>query len=279
MPGFVDDAARRAHGAAADLGRDLADVERELRGAGERVAALVHRRRAGVRRLAAPGERASARRRTCPSTTPSGQVHRLEHRPLLDVQLEVRRGVRELRARAERAVEVDAVLAQRVRQRDPVAVVQRAQLVLVAHRAGRGRRAEERAAEARALLVGPVDEPHGHRRLALRGDAPQHLDAREHVQAAVEPAAVRHRVHVPADQQRPLRGAAEREPLVARPRRSPRRAPVPASFSRSQLARLLPGLRPGDPLGAVVVAGQLAELLELGDGARRIERHESDPKP
>ena len=72
------------------------------------------------------------------------------------------------------------------------------------HRAGRGRRAEERAAEARALLVGPVDEPDRERRLAFLGDPAQHLDARHDVQAAVEPAAVRHRVDVPADQQRAL---------------------------------------------------------------------------
>ena len=90
---------------------------------------------------------------------------RLEHRPLLDVQLEIGGGVLELRARLERAVEVDAV---RARAR-PAARRRRrrcscAQLVLVGHRARGRARAEERAAEARALLVGPVDEPHGDRR-------------------------------------------------------------------------------------------------------------------
>ena len=114
MPGLRDDAARRADRAAADLGGDLADVERELRCAGERVAALVHRRRAGVRRLAAPRE-ARALDAERPEHDAEREVHRLEHRPLLDVQLEVRRGVLELRARGERAVEVHAVLVQRVR--------------------------------------------------------------------------------------------------------------------------------------------------------------------
>ena len=47
-----DDAAHRADRAAADALGDLAELELELRGAGERVAALVHRRRAGVRGLA-----------------------------------------------------------------------------------------------------------------------------------------------------------------------------------------------------------------------------------
>ena len=142
-----------------------------------------------------------------PSTTPSGRSSDSSTGPCSMCSSRYARRVLELRARVERAVELDAVLAQRVGQRDAVAVVQLPQLVLVAHRAGGGRRAEERAAEARALLVGPVDEPHRHRRLALRGDPPQHLDAGEHVQAAVEPAAVRHRVHVPADQQRPVGGA------------------------------------------------------------------------
>ena len=50
------------------------------------------------------------------------ELHRLEHGPLLDVQLEIGDRVLELLPRVERAVEVDAVLAQRIRQRDPVRV-------------------------------------------------------------------------------------------------------------------------------------------------------------
>ena len=55
-----------------DLARDVADLERELRRAGERVAAHVHRRRAGVRGLAAPGERERSTPKV-PRTTPSGR--------------------------------------------------------------------------------------------------------------------------------------------------------------------------------------------------------------
>ena len=177
----------------------------------------------------------------------------------------------------ERAVEVDAVLAQRIRKGDPVAIRERPQLVLVGHRAGRGRRAEERPAEARPLLVGPGDEPHRHRRLALGGDAPDHLDAGEHVQAAVEPAAVRHRVQVAADQQRAVGGAGEREPLVARLVDLLDRARALHLLSQ-ELAGLLPRVGPGDPLRAVLVAGQLAQLVEVGDRACRVQRHELDPK-
>ena len=83
------------------------------------------------------------------------------------MQLEVGRGALELRAGRERVVEIDAVLAQRVGERDALSVVQGAQVVLVGHRARRRGRAEERPAEAGALFVGPVDETHGDRRRPL----------------------------------------------------------------------------------------------------------------
>ena len=142
----------------------VADLERELGGAGERVPALVHRRRAGVGRLAVPRDpRALDAERA--EHDAERKIERLEHRALLDVQLEVGAGAGELRARLERAVELDAVLAAaRPAARPRRGRCSCAQLVLVAHRAGRRRRAEERAAEARALLVGPVDEPDGDRR-------------------------------------------------------------------------------------------------------------------
>ena len=164
------------------------------------------------------------------------------------------------------------MLGERVGQRDAVGVAPLAQLVLVGHRAGGGAGAEQRAAEARALLVGPVDEPHGDRRLALLGQPSQHLDAAHDVEAAVEPAAVRHGVDVAADEQRALGGAAQREPLVA--------GLVDLLLDRhggelpaQPLARPLPRLRPGDALGAVLVSGQLLELAQLLDGAGRLERH------
>jgi hypothetical protein len=197
---------------------------------------------------------------------------RLEHRPLLDVQLEVGAGALELPPRLLRPVEVDAVLAQRVLPADPVGVGALADLLDVVHRAAARRGAEQRAAEARPLLVGPVDEPHGDRRRPLLRDPAQHLHAREHVQAAVEPAAVRDGVHVAADQQRALALAAERPPLVAGlvalelERQPVELAPQPP-------AGALPGLRPGDALGAVLVARQLAQLAQLLDGACGLERH------
>ena len=65
-------------------------------------------------------------------------------------------------------------------------------------RAGGGGRAQQRAAEARALFVGPVDQlQRDLRRLALV--APQDLDRRQQPEAPVQPAAVRHRVDVRSD--------------------------------------------------------------------------------
>ena len=187
---------------------------------------------------------------------------------MLDVELEVRRGALELLPRFERSVEVDAVCGERVRERDPVGVATSAQLGLVAHRPAGRRGAEERAAEPGALLVGPVHEPHRQRQCPLLRDAPHHLDAGEDVEAAVEPAAVRHRVDVAPDEERALRGAGQREPLVAG------LVDLLLGAGRDNLlaqplARALPGLGPGDSLRPVLVAGQLLQLAQLGDGPVR----------
>ena len=99
---------------------------------------------------------------------------------------------------------------ERVGKPGSVPIRQLAKLVLIGHRAGSRARAEQAAAEARALLVGPVDEAHRDGRRPLLGHAAQHLDARDDVEAAVEPASVRHRVDVAADEHRslgPRRGA------------------------------------------------------------------------
>ena len=47
------------------------------------------------------------------------QVHRLQDGALLDVQLEIRSRALELGPRFQRRVQVDSVLAQGVRKRDP----------------------------------------------------------------------------------------------------------------------------------------------------------------
>ena len=71
---------------------------------------------------------------------------------------------------------------------------------------------------------------------------------------------------------RALGVAAQRRPLVAG-----RVDLVLQRQTRELLAqpllRALPGRRPRDALRAVLVAGELAELAQLGDGAGGVERH------
>ena len=127
--------------------RDVPQLERELRGAGKRIAPRVDRRRAGVR-LALPRDEVSLHAERAQHDA-ERQIERLEHRALLDVQLEVGGCVLELALRLARAVEVDAMLCERVRQRHAVGVPALAQLVLIAHRPGRGARAEASGRSAR----------------------------------------------------------------------------------------------------------------------------------
>ena len=200
------------------------------------------------------------------------EVHGLQHRPLLDVQLEVGGRALQLRMRVEGAVEVDAMGGERVLPADAVGVDALPDLGLVGHRPRGCTRPEEGATEARALLVGPADEPDRERRRAVSSDPPQDLDPGDDVERSVEPAAVGHRVDVPSDDERALGLAPKGEPLVA--------GLVDLLFGAGggELAREPalgrdPGVRPGDPLSAVRVSGQLAQLAKLVDGAAWFERH------
>ena len=75
-----------------------------------------------------------------------------------------------------------------------------------------------------------------------------------------------------ADQERPVGPSGQREPLVAGgvdlllDRDAVKPLPEP-------LARPLPGLRPRDPLRAVLVTCQLLELAEIVDGSAGLQRH------
>jgi hypothetical protein len=202
----------------------------------------------------------------------------LEHRPLLDVQLEVggRGEAIEVRARRAHAGERHAVLGQRVGQLHALAIDQVRQLGLGVERAGRRRRAGQAAAEPRALLVGPVDQAQRHRRLAGLARAPQHLEAGQHAERAVEPAAARHRVEVAADDQAPRRRARQRRPQVAGAVALGRDAQLALELLGEPRPRRLPGRAPGDALRALGVRGQRGQRFEIGDhpGRRRLHRRE-----
>jgi hypothetical protein len=100
----------------------------------------------------------------------------------------------------------------------------------------------------------------------------QDLDARNDVERPVEPTAVRDGVDVPADQERAVGSASEGEPLV------PCLVALLLDAERLELpgepfARADPCVRPRDALGAFLVAGELAKLIQLFDGAAGVERH------
>src|ERR671914_2466439 len=133
---------------------------------------------------------------------PERQVHPLQNGTLLDVQLQVGDGVLELPPSLVDPVEVDAVLLKRVRQSDAVAVFEAAHVVRSQRSRGRAR-AEEAAPKAGPFLVGPVYEPQSHRAL-LGGEDAHDFEGADDVQGAVEPASVRDRVYVSAEDDGPL---------------------------------------------------------------------------
>ena len=122
------------------------------------------------------------------------------------------------------------------------------------------RRAEQAAAEARAFFVGPIDQPHRHRRRALGGDAAQHLDARRArsgSRRASRRSAPNRCARRSAARARMRRAA---WPTGCRPRRSD------LDRQRSNLARARRALSPSvgerDALRAFGVAGERAQLFE-----------------
>ena len=177
-----DASGRRDRADRRDTPRRLGDapsLEHEARRRGHGVAPHVHRRRSDVGALAAEADdvaldavRAEYDRQ--------GQVEALEHRALLDVQLQVGGGSRRAAGRVSRLLEVDAVLGEHLGECRARGVAQAAEQVRVEALRG-GARAEQAATEAEAFLVGPVDEPHRRRRAARpppAGAAPRARRAR-----------------------------------------------------------------------------------------------------
>jgi cob(I)alamin adenosyltransferase len=82
---------------------DLPDLERELGSGAEGVSSLVHRGRAGVRRLTAERDLVAFHPERSQHDT-QRQVECLQHRALLDVELEIGGCAVEAAARRERAV-------------------------------------------------------------------------------------------------------------------------------------------------------------------------------
>ena len=99
----------------------------------------------------------------------------------------------------------------------------------------------------------------------------QDSDGRHHAEGAVEPAAVGDGVEVRADRERALALVA----VEARPDVSGLVVLARGSDLVEQLAeeraRLVPGLGPGDALGASVVGRAALKLAQVGDHAVRVD--------
>ena len=170
-----------------------------------------------MRRLAGEADHVALDAERAEHDAESAVLHRLEHRSLLDVQLEI--GARvdplQLGVRVEHAIERDAVLAPaRPAARSPArSFSSRTSSVSIAPAAAadpsrlRPKRAPSSSAQSTSRSVtGGVPS---------RRCRPQHLRAGQHAEAAVEPAAVRHRVEVAADARARGRRARQRDPVVA----------------------------------------------------------------
>jgi len=196
-----------------------------------------------------------------------------EHRTLLDVQFEIGAGGPQLGPGFLHPLELDPNLPEGIRQKNAVLILEPPGLLEI-ERAGTGRRAEEAFAETRPLLVRPVDQPHGHwGALGVFGrKAPQDFQAGQDVEAAVEPAAVGHRIDMASDHEGPVRLSRQGAPKI------PRGIPMDLDRESRQLAfeplpRRGPGRGESHPLGPVGVGGELPQLLQFGDGAGGIDEY------
>ena len=193
-----------------------------------------------------------------------GSAHRLEHRPLLDVQLEV--GARTARDRARAAPRACGPRRRRsrparrrgARPGDPPGCAR-----CRARAAAGARRPQQAAREARALFVGEVHDGQRHGRRPA-GVAAERLDARQHAERAVEPAAVGHRVEVAADDDGLRSCARQRDPVVAGDVGLGAQS-FRASTVVEPAACVTPHRTPRHPLGAMGVARPRRQGTEVGN--------------
>ena len=158
---------------------------------------------------------------------------------------------------------------ERVGQRDALGVGEVADRVGV-QRAGGGAAAEQRTAEARALLVGPVDELQ--RDLAARARAGTRARPSRRARRRASRRAGRRRC---ASRRRaPCRSRPAASPTGSRRRRARPPRPSRLELAEQPLARRGPVVGPGQPARSALSSGQLGQLAQVSDRALRIEfRH------
>jgi hypothetical protein len=191
------------------------------------------------------------------------KVHAFKDRSLLDVQLQISGCIAAFSASVTDPVDVDATVPQSILQTNSIAVGTDTIHVDRLSSSER-RRAEEATAEARTLLIGPIDQPNRDWRPPMRflRETTQYLKAGKNAQAAVQPTAVRYRIEMTPHNKRAFGIASKRRPGVARG--------IEVMFYRQALqlalkpiARLEPNRTPGETLCAKVIGRQGTKLLEI----------------
>jgi hypothetical protein len=122
-------------------------------------------------------------------------MHRLKNGSLLDVQLQISSGISPLQSGFPDSFYVNSALPQSFFQTNSIAIRALA-ICLDSMGPSKRRRAEEAPAKTRTLLIGPINQANGNRRLAVKilHKTAQHLEAGEKPQASVQPTAIRNGV-------------------------------------------------------------------------------------
>jgi hypothetical protein len=244
----------------------VADGQRRGRRGQERVPAHVHRGRTRVRRLPAEGHPVAF------DADRSGhgadrQALPFQHRPLLNVRLQVSLGATDLLPRLVQAIQVDAVLGDHITEPQPSGIGKLADFGHV-QRSRHGGRAKQAVPESGAFLVRPFHQRERARQRPARRQSAQDLHRAHDAVGAVEPAAVRDRVQVRADDHDPAAATRQPCPLVARRVRTDSHWEAPAvapARMRAPFARH----RSRRPAGARLVARQLRQFAQ--------HRHDAGP--
>jgi len=202
-----------------------------------------------------------------------GEAEALEDGALLDVEFEVGGDVFLFGGGVADAVDVDFAVGEGGIQGDAVAVGADA-VGVDGVSAGEGGGAEERAAEASAFFVGPVDEADGDWRAAVEvvGEGGEDFEGGHDAEGAVEPAAVGDGVKVGAEDEGFGRGAGERDPGIAGGVEVAGDGEA-AEFGGEPVAGFEPSGGEGDALGAVGVGGEGGQFAEVGDDAVWVDGH------
>jgi hypothetical protein len=114
------------------------------------------------------------------------QLHIFENRSLLDVQFQISGCITAFRASIADPIDIDATVPKGILQTNSIAVSTNS---IPGNGVGTGkrRRAKQAPAEARAFLIGPIDQPNRDRWPAMKflTETPQHLKTGKNTQAPV----------------------------------------------------------------------------------------------